>query len=199
MANPTSPDNPHPWEERMLGLEIPDIDWNRPITHEEIQLLLERCYPYVQMINTEASWEENVTTRFIAAPCGWVVHDYGDAMSVSPGKYLYGPPAPEEDETDSGTGGTGTSAIGVGTIIQQIHGTAEFMIELAIEKGWPGIELVSGTHAMQWAAWMAAQERAYPLLGYEPSAQEQTKRDRILRLRGIRPTAAPTPTPKRGG
>ncbi|HVV69832.1 MAG TPA: hypothetical protein VHE99_12530 [Gammaproteobacteria bacterium] len=166
------------WEERMFGEDIPQIDWNRPVSHQEVEYLL-RLYPYLQMINSEAVWEEEIIPRFKRAPSGWVIHDYGQAMSTSPGKYLFGPGNPELKEEEGGG-----SETGAGTIITQTYITAEAMIEFAMEKGWPGVEIVSGTPFMQWAAWMAALNKNYTLVGYEPTEKEKKKRERILRLAG---------------
>jgi hypothetical protein len=167
------------WEERMFGEDIPHVDWNRPVSHQEVEYLL-GIYPYLQMISSEAVWEEEIIPRFKTASSGWVIHDYGQAMSTSPGKYLFGPGNPElrEEEEEGG------SETGTGTIITQSYITAEAMIEFAMEKGWPGVEVVAGTPFMQWAAWMAAQDRGYKLVGYEPTEKEKKKRERILRLSG---------------
>ncbi len=178
------------WEERMLGEDIPPIDWNRPITHQEVEYLLS-LYPYLQVISSEAIWEEEIIPQFKKAPTGWLIHDYGQAMSTSPGKNLYGPGNPELHEEEEG----GSGQRGTGTIVRKTFITAEAMIELAIEKGWPGVEIVSGTPFMQWAAWMAAQDRGYTLVGYNPTEKEKKKRERIVRLRksvgvglGVRPS-----------
>lgn len=163
------------WEERMFGGDVPQIDWNRPVSHQEVEYLL-RIYPYLQMISSEAVWEEEIIPQFKIAPSGWVMHDYGQAMSTSPGKYLFGAGNPELQEEEGGSQ--------TGTIITQAYITAEAMIEFAMEKGWPGVEIVSGTPFMQWAAWMAAMNRNYTLVGYEPTEKEKKKRERILRLFG---------------
>lgn len=175
------------WGERSLGFSVTAIDWTKPIGHAEVAYLLSR-YPYLQMINSEAQWAEAVVPRFRKARNGWVMHDYGDAMSSSPGKYLFGPGNPETKEEDEKGGGTDT-----GTVIKQSFVTAEAMIEWAIEKGWPGVEIVFGEQFMKWAAWMAAQDRSYSLSGYEPTQKEKEKRERIIRLRGE--SKAPTKGP----
>ncbi|QLH41572.1 MAG: hypothetical protein HWD59_01820 [Coxiellaceae bacterium] len=59
------------------------------------------------------------------------------------------------------------------------------MVAIAMEKGWPGIEIVAGNPLMCWAAWMLAQDYNFPLQGYEPTRVEKRKRERIK-------SAAPT-------
>lgn len=159
------------WENRAVGLAQP-LDMLNPIALS----YLRNRYPYLQMISSKAIVEETMVPHFKRSPSGWLIHDYGQAMSVSPGKYLFGPGNAEID-TDEGEGGGG------GTLIWQSFETAKAMVELAIEKGWPGIEIIGGSPFMEWAAWMAAQDKNYLLVGYEPSQQEKKKRERIVRLR----------------
>lgn len=165
------------WENRAVGVVTKPLDF---INTAILQYLRER-YPYLQMISMQAKFEEAIIPQFKKSSCGWVIHDYGQAMSSSLGKYLYGPrnPGMKEKEEDT-TGGSGTwDGTGAGTLIRQTVDTAKAMIDLAIEKGWPGVEIISGTELMQWAAWLAAQEKNYPLIGYSPSREEQKKYDRI--------------------
>lgn len=160
------------WENRAVGLPTESLDKLSPAALAHLR----NQFPYLQMISSEAVIEENISPRFKKAPCGWVIHDYGQAMSTSPGKHLYGPGNPELADEDQG-GDTGA-----GTLVWKSYEAAVAMIELAIEKGWPGVEIVAGTPFMQWAAWMAAQDKNYLLIGYEPSAAEKQKRERIRRL-----------------
>jgi hypothetical protein len=161
------------WSKRGEGLPAFEIDWNKPIRHQDLLYLLNRRYPFLQMVNTDPDFFGEYETKLVTAPNRWVIHDYGDAMSSSPGKYLFGPGSPEVDEEDEG-GNKGS-----GTMIQQAFDTAQTMIALAIEKQWPGVQIVAGTPIMQWSAWMAAQDHQFPIEGYEPSEQDQLKRKRV--------------------
>ncbi len=180
------------WEERLLGNDLGEIDWDRPVSHEDVNYLL-RLYPFVQMINSEAVWEETVIPQFSKAPCGWLIHDYGQAMSVSRGNYLFGDAHPElTDEDEGGEGGDAD-----GTVTKQTFDTAEAMVARAIDKGWAGIEIIAGTDFMKWSVWVAAQIRGYTLLGYEPNRQEKEKYERVRRMlkskeTGYQPGAAPS-------
>ncbi|MFT3741329.1 MAG: hypothetical protein QM752_01390 [Gammaproteobacteria bacterium] len=166
------------WEERLFGTELPQLEWNRPITPAEVKFLLSQ-YPYIQVINSEATWEETIIPRFKRVMSGWVIHDYGEAMSTSAGQYLFGPgnpeamPLTEEEEESSG---------GQGTIIKQSFNSAIALVEMAMEKGWPGIEIVSGTDFMQWAVWAAAQLQHFPIIGYEPTLREKKKYELVAKL-----------------
>lgn len=160
------------WEERLLGSELGEVDWNRPISEEDFQYLL-KLYPFVQMINSEAVWEETVIPQFSESPCGWLIHDYGQAMSVSRGEYLYGDSHPHLRDK---------AADSSGTVVKQTFDTADAMVAKAIEKGWAGIDIIAGTDFMKWSIWVATQIRDYPLIGYEPTKQDREKFERIRRV-----------------
>lgn len=165
------------WENRAMGIVAQPLNL---ISKATIAYLREQ-YPYLQMISMNAKFEEAVIPKFKKSPSGWVMHDYGQAMSSSPGKYLCGPGNPELQD-DEGGGGKADGA-GSGTLVRQTVDTAIAMIEWAIEKGWPGVEIISGSELMQWAAWMAAQDKNFPMMGYVPSKQGQRKLERIQRLK----------------
>ncbi len=178
------------WGDRAIGMDIPAIDWSKPIRHEDVLYLL-RLYPYVQIISSNPQWEETIIPQFRRAGSGWLIHDYGQAMSSSPGPYLYGPGNPElgeAKEREGGEGGGGFFSVTIQGLI-----TAEAMIIWAMEKGWPGVEIISGTEFMKWAIWMVTQDRNYPSLGFEPSEVDKAKHERIRRLRAEYVAKGPQP------
>lgn len=161
------------WENRAVGITIQPLDF----LSKAVLAYLRECYPYLQMISMNAKFEESVIPAFTKSSCGWIIHDYGQAMSSSPGKYLYGPGNPELEDEGGGKSGTGS-----GTLVRQTVETARAMVELAMQKGWPGIEIISGTDLMQWAAFMVTQEKDYPIAGYLLDAKGQKKLDRVKRI-----------------
>lgn len=167
------------WSMRDRGDYIPNLAWDRPIRHQDVEYLL-RQYPFLQIVSTEPTFADEEGTKLVEIPNGWVVHDYGDAMSTSPGKQLYGPGAPDVKKEDEG----GSEGGGSGTIIKQGFDAAHSMVLLAVEKQWAGIQIVSGTQFMQWAAWMAAEDRNIPIKGYEPSQADKLKRKRVKEYLG---------------
>jgi len=169
------------WGKRDRGVPLPEIDWNRPASHDDVLFLL-RKFPYIQMINTEPTLDEEYELTFITAQNGWVIHDYGDAMSVSPGKHLYGFKPEAEDEEEGGEGGAALDA-GKGTTIKQAVDTAAEMIAIAMDqKVWAGAEIIDGTDLMKWAAWVAAEERGFTLEGFEPTEEDKAKQKRVRAL-----------------
>lgn len=182
------------WGKRDAGMRVP-VDWSDAIKHDDVEFLLNR-YPFLQMVSTDPSFAEEIKPVFITADSGWVMHDYGDAMSSSPGDKLYGnySDAASKEGAEGGEGGAGSSGIfaGKGTIINQAVMTAQEMIALAVKKGWPGVEIVAGTPLMQWAAWMAAEDYQLKLEGFTPSKSDKAKRARVRKyLAEITETYAP--------
>lgn len=160
------------WSKREEGLPALDIDWNKPVRHQDLLYLLNK-YPFLQIVNTEPDLSTSSKVNLVTTPNGWVIHDYGDAMSSSPGRSLFGPGSPEVEE-EGGEGGEGG-----GTIVKQLFDTAQAMVLLAIEKKWAGVQIVDGTALMKWAAWMAAEDNQFPVQGYQPSEQDRQKRNRV--------------------
>jgi len=185
------------WENRAVGIVTEPLD-----TLNQLALIyLRERYPYLQMISMQAKFDEAVTPQFKKSSVGWVIHDYGQAMSSSPGNYLYGPKDfVQAKEKNGGTNGGdgGNDGTGVGTLVRQTVETARSMIELAIEKGWPGVEIIAGTESMQWAAWIAAQDKNYPLVGFAPTQEEQKKYERIRKERAQSAEAKAELTQKKG-
>jgi hypothetical protein len=161
------------WENRAVGIEAEPLSM---INKRSIAYLRER-YPYVQVISVNAKFEEAVIPKFKRATSGWIIHDYGQAMSSSPGRYLYGPGNPEVAWRESEDGE------GSGTLTRQTVDTAKAMIALAIEKGWPGMEIIAGSDLMQWAIYLAALDKNYPLTGYSPDAEGTKRLERVQRIR----------------
>lgn len=171
------------WGRRAEGLPLLDFDLTEPVRKKDLDYLREYRYPFLQIISSEPDFPDELVPEFYQAPSGWVIHDYGAAMSSSPGKHLFGPGYPGHlDDDDEGGGSLGeTDLTGKGTIIKQIYDTAQAMVELAKQKNWPGVDVIAGTEMMKWAAWMAAEDRGMKLEGFEPSEKDQERRERIKR------------------
>jgi hypothetical protein len=156
-----------------------DIDILRQISPEEIQYLLDH-WPFLQMLDPEA--KEPGSLRLIRAWSGWIIQDYGDAMSSSPGELIFGGGDFRLllDEDEGGKAGDIINP-GKGTIWNQAYWTAAEMVNLAVKRGWGVIHLVSGHPMMKWAAWMRALDEEIPLQGFVPSEKDHAKRERVKR------------------
>lgn len=164
------------WGARQHGL-LSTIDLSR-IKDSDVEFLLKQ-YPFLQIISTDPALPENASVKLLPAKSGWVIHDYGDVLCASPGQLLYGDDSVKEGDDERGGVGSRSLTAGKGTIVNQAFMTAQEMIAIAIEQGWPGAEIIDGTPLMQWAAWMAAEDREYVLRGYEPSRVDKAKRARL--------------------
>lgn len=158
-----------------------DIDWVRSITAEEIIWLLDHC-PFLQVVNSSATFEDK-PVKFIEARSGWTIHDYGDALSSSPGKFLLGGGnfkiiLKEDDE--GGEGGSGRILNpGKGTLRNQAYVTAMQMAEIAFQRKWRGMRIVDGHPMMERAAWIRAEELGVKVEGFKPSESDRKVRDRV--------------------
>ena len=179
------------WGKRASGIDITNIDWSRPISHQDVQFLLNH-YPFLQILSLNPKFDPNHQIQLIRSESGWTIQDYGCAHSSSPGEFLFGggywihtgwnlPAKKEEDE--GGDGGDANPIInsGKGTIVKQAFDTATEMVEIAVQKGWPGIELINGNELMKWAAWMRAEDYELKVKGFSPSEQHRQKRERVKR------------------
>jgi hypothetical protein len=175
------------WGDRDMGMPTLAIDWTKPPTRQQVAALL-RLYPFIQVVSSEMEHRDQIIPQFKKARTGWLIHDYDQAMSVSLGQFLFQPPgvgSALEAEEDREGGGEGDIAPR-GGLMQQTFDTADALVAYAIEKGWPGIQVVSGTEFMTWSLWMAAEDRGYKMVGYEASMSDKKKRLRVLNFRSER-------------
>jgi len=121
------------WGDRALGIEPTEADLSRAVTHQDVEYLLSR-YPYLQIMSSEPSFAEGYEVKLITLDSGWVAHDYGDAMSVSPGELLYGGGYSllMEEDDEGGAGGRLLNP-GKGTVLKQAVDSAEQLMGTAIE------------------------------------------------------------------
>ncbi len=155
---------------------------DRPVTEQDIAYLLHH-YPYLQILNDRADFAEQIEPQFVRSDSGWLIHDYVEALSSSPGEFLFSHAdsfaafAKDEDD-DGGSGGVNP---GKGTIINQAYITATQMVQIALERGWMVLRIVAGHPVMRWAAWMVADKAGVTVVGYEPSKKDYAKRERVHR------------------
>jgi len=157
-----------------------DIDVLRQITPEEIQYLLDRC-PFLQIVGPEMALEKE-EVKIIQSESGWDIHDYGDALSSSPGKYLMGGGNFRVyfgDEEDEGGGGDVINP-GKGTIVNQAWLTASDMMLIAQQRGWQFVTIIDGHHLMKRAAWIKAGELGITIDGFEPTLEDEQIRERVM-------------------
>ena len=70
----------------------------------------------------------------------------------------------------------------MGTLVQQMADTALEVILLAIKKDWPAAHVYSGFYGMIRAAWIAAERYQFPLMGFEPTANDEVVKTWVNKL-----------------
>jgi hypothetical protein len=173
-------------EEAAAKLNI-DINYLRPFSHEEILYLLDLC-PFIQMVNPEAALDaayadgpQSVT----AQSSDWTILDYGDAMTSSPGRFIFGggyARLSTDEEDEEGGGGAGPIRIlteGKGTIRAQTFNTAADMVALAKSQGWEVIQIVDGHPNMIRDIWIHASKQNIKVEGFEPSEADLQVQARV--------------------
>ena len=168
------------WGKRASGLEVANIDWKRPLSHQDVQFLLDH-YPFLQLLSADPQFDPNHEVQLIQSQSGWIIHDYGCAMSSSPGDFLYGGGYWLYTDDEGEEKKNPITNPGKGTIVKQAFDTAVEMVEIAIQKEWPGIEIINGQDLMKWAAWMRAEDYEWQLKGFTPSEEHRQKRERVKR------------------
>lgn len=156
-----------------------DIDILREITPEEIRYLLDHC-PFLQIVGPDMALEKQ-PVKLVQSESGWDIHDYGDAMSSSPGRFLFGGGNFRiylKGEEDEGGGGDIINP-GKGTVVNQAWVTANEMIAMAAERGWRFLTIVDGHPIMKRAAWIKAIELGITVDGFEPTIDDERIRERV--------------------
>lgn len=162
------------WGKRAEHLPIFGFDPNREITAEELAYLQQQR-SYAQILNP-AAMGEYTEINIIRIKSGWIVLDYGNAMTTSPGELIF----TDAQYMRGENGNLERICTGLGTRIKQIIDTAAEMVTIAKEKeGWEQIQIISGEELMSWAIWKAGQDLEVEILGYTPSKEEMKKYERI--------------------
>jgi hypothetical protein len=180
-------------QQTLRDLGMSGTDWQRRISASDMVYLLDQC-PFLQITDTGVQSDTELPAlQIITAQSGWKIHNYGNALSSSPGELLFGNPRlkPTRLDAKDDSGGGGDS--GTGTMVNQAVITAIQMVEIAIAQGWSGVLLIDGHPLMAWAAWMKTLESDMEMEGFTPTAKDYAK---LKRVKG--PYAGPAPSPKPG-
>lgn len=160
-----------------------DIDVLREIDPKDVQYLLDHC-SFLQLVGPEMSLEKE-EVKIVQSDSGWDIHDYGDALSSSPGKFIFGGGNFRiylDEDDDEGEGGGGGDVInpGKGTVVNQAWMTAVDMILMAQARDWNFVTIVDGHRIMKRAAWIKASELGITIDGFEPTIDDERIRERVL-------------------
>ena len=154
--------------------------FSRGFSYSDVLYLLDQC-PYLQIIDGVGKakpWDE---MRIDQSASGWLIHNYGDALTSSPGRLIFGIGAGlgslSEDEDEGGSGGVSLST--VGTVVNQSYITVRDMIALAIAQGWGHVKLVDGHPRLFRYAWVEAMSQGIAIEGFKPTDQDRQFQERI--------------------
>jgi hypothetical protein len=156
-----------------------NVDWRRRVSAGDVLYLLDQC-PFLQISDTSLQLSYDLPPlKVVTAKSGWRIHDYGNALSSSPGEWMFGNPRARRTRIDGEQKGGEGGGSGVGTVVNQAVLTVFDMIELVKAHEWAGIRLVDGHPLMAWAAWMYALDSGLEVEGYSPTAKDLARRRRI--------------------
>jgi hypothetical protein len=149
------------WSERDLGVDTTaDLDFDA-VSEADVEYCCNYFYPFIQLVNTDAVFSTELPLTFVQASTGWVIHDYGEAISAS------APYSAKQQKTSSG-------------ILDQAK-TIEEIGKLIAAKGWGSVEAIAGTQMMKRFTWIEARRSKIELLGYIPSVSDEKCYDRLAK------------------
>jgi hypothetical protein len=158
-----------------------DFLWN--VVPESIEAL-KKHHPFIQVTQV---YDENdpppeYKLNFFTAESGWNVFDYGSAFAASRGEFAFGDGdfriKLKGDQSDD-DGDDRVLNPGKGTYINQAVKTAEELARLAVIRYWKAAEIYDADPLMAWAFWAEASYYGLAVFGFEPTAQDIAKRNRI--------------------
>lgn len=150
------------WNERGLGVDTIMASAYDSVSADDNQNLCDNIYPFIQLINSNAVFFDSQEIKFIKLPNGWIVHDYGQALSVA---------APHNGDQKY-------------TIIHSSM-QAKIMQEIAkiiTQKEWTAVEIIAGTNTMKKHLWVESKRAKFELTGYTPSEADQKSYERLAKL-----------------
>ena len=148
------------WNDRELGVDSSIAQLLTEVSETDIDYVCNYKYPFLQLINANAVFYEEFPLKFVTASTGWVIHDYGEAISIA---------APHELAQASAS-----------NIINQAK-TVEEVAKLIVAKEWSEVELVGGTTMLQRLIWVESKKCNFALLGYTPSASDEKCYERLAK------------------
>lgn len=146
------------WSGRDLGVNAVAAQAFDSVSESDIEYFCNCTYPFLQLVNVNAVFGEELPLNFVTAPTGWVIHDYGEAISTA---------APHVAEQKSAN-----------RIIDQVK-TTEEIAKLIVTKGWTSVEIIAGTREMKRFIWIEAKRYKFDLIGYTPSVSDEKCYDRL--------------------
>lgn len=159
MAEETSDFNV--WSERGLGVDTSATQDFDAVSDADVAYCCNYFYPFIQLVNADAVFGEELPLNFVKASTGWVIHDYGEAISAS-APYLAGQQRSASSLSDQAK-------------------TIEEIGKLFAAKNWTSVEVIAGSPMMMRFAWIEARRCKIDLVGYTPNASDEKCYDRLAK------------------
>ncbi|MEI8054652.1 MAG: hypothetical protein WCH10_01460 [bacterium] len=149
------------WSERDLGVDTTtDQDFDT-VSEADVKYCCNSFYPFIQLVNADAVFGEEQPLTFVKASTGWMLHDYGEAISAS------SPYSAEQQKTAN-------------SVLDQAK-TVEEIGKLIAAKNWVSVEVIAGSPMMKRFVWIEAKRSKFDLIGYEPNASDEKCYDRLAK------------------
>ena len=157
-----------------------EVDYLRQISPEEIKYLLDRC-PFLQIVDPHINEKVDTSFQLLTASTNWDIHSYGDALSSSPAKFMFGGGdyAWHDIDIEQGSGFGDIVNPGKGTLIKQAFDTAREMVDLAAQRQWSAVKIIDGHPLMMRSAWIRAGQLGLALSGFVPDVYDEDVRNRL--------------------
>ena len=165
----------NPWAQRSLGISLPKNLGSE--LHANVEYICDAFYPFLQLVNVNAIFTEETTINFVTASTGWIIHDYGEAISTSAPHDAKPKKKDGSSSGDAGSSGGGSGSSGIGSQIITVSEIAD----LIAEKGWAAVELIAGTKMMQRFIWIESKKYGFDISGYSPDANDERCYDRLVK------------------
>ena len=149
------------WSERDLGVDTFAAKNFDSVSGADIEYYSNFSYPFVQLVNANTVFGEELPLNFITASTGWVIHDYGEAISAS---------APYSVDMKEN----------ITSVLDQAK-TAEEIAKIINAKGWTSVEVIAGTESMKRLIYMEGKKAKFDLIGYTPTANDEKCYERLAK------------------
>ena len=121
------------WSERDLGVDTFAAKAFDSVSDADVEYYSNSSYPFVQLVNANTVFGNEMPLNFVEVSNGWRIHDYGEAISAS---------APHSGDLKKNAS----------SVLDQAK-TAEEIMRLIIDKGWTSVEVIAGTEFMKRFVW----------------------------------------------
>lgn len=156
--------------------------FERELLEAEKQYLRSR-YPYVMIANIDAaSIDPAALPTKTYANNYWPILDYGDYI-ISGCSEIMAYLLQQQGLTDDDRGGQGGKGGpgGFGTIVQQFTDVAFEIVQMAIARGWNGVNIPEGYYSMSRMAWIACEIKQIHCT-FKPTLEDMVVRNWLIHM-----------------